>query len=341
MNTLYEKRIDKLRYYVEKNNYDGFLVNKADNINYLTGTDTIGCLIVAEDSFLLVPLLNYDLTKSKFENTITYFQTKIRDDPNLYEGKMSSALSNQLKKMDISKAFIDNSSIENKLKEFKLKKSEKIENMRIVKDSDEIKKIQKSNKITETIFSEIDFSDKTDRELTAELVYKARIKADDVAYEPIVASGKNTRYPHPKIIDQKLDKNHILVDFGTKYDGYCTDITRMYSKKNDVISIVKFLDNLIFELVDYIDVDMEFREIDKFIRDKLKLKNYDSYLTHSMGHGIGLNVHERPAIHKYSKDKVKNGMVFTIEPGIYLERYGIRIEKMIHIKNNKAKIICE
>lgn len=339
---MHNKRFNKLRKHAQNNDSDGFLVFLNDNIRYLTGLKASGCLFVGEDPFLLVPLLYYDLFKPDFENTITYFQQKIRDDPNLHVGTLYSVLTEQLKSRDVSNVLVDQINRDmSKSLDVQYEASKKIEKMRMIKDTDEIQIIEKAIEITQNIMAEIDFSNKTDREMIAQLVYNARIIADDVAFIPIVASGANTRYPHPNIINQKLSEDPIMVDFGIKYTGYCTDITRMYSKQQKQKDMIEFLDNLILELVDEIYLGMEFNEIDRIVREKLGSKNYDTYFIHSVGHGVGLSVHERPYIHNKTKNHVENGMVFTIEPGMYFSDFGMRIEKIVAIQNDKARFLSD
>ena len=335
---MHNKKFDIVQQYIEQKEYEGFIVFLDNNIRYLTGIQTNGCLFLGEDPFLLVPLLNYDLVSPHFENTITYFHQKVRNDTNLRVGSVYSVLKEQLKSRNVTKVFVDYiSPVKAKLLDINYKNSEKIEKMRMIKDSNEISLIKKATEITNEILDNIEFSQKTDRELIAELVHKARIKADDISYNPIATSGKNTRYPHPNIIDKRLSEDPVLLDFGVKHKGYCADITQTYSKKHK--PILEFLDNLILEVLDEINIGMKFYEIDEIVRKKLKRRNYDSNLIHLAGHGVGLEVHERPNMHNESKDSVENGTVFALEPGIYFEDFGLRIEKMIAIQNGKSQIL--
>ena len=147
------------------------------------------------------------------------------------------------------------------------------------------------------------------------------------------------KYGFTAVTDKLLSEDLTLVDFGVKHMGYCSDITRMYTREHEKKDIVEFLNNLIDEVVDEMYLGMKFSEVDRMVREKLKSKNYDSFIIHSVGHGVGLEVHERPFIHNKSKTQVQEGMVFTIEPGIYFSDFGVRLEKMVAVENKKVHIL--
>ena len=136
---MHNKRFNKLRKHAQNNDSDGFLVFLNDNIRYLTGLKASGCLFVGEDPFLLVPLLYYDLFKPDFENTITYFQQKIRDDPNLHVGTLYSVLTEQLKSRDVSNVLVDQINRDmSKSLDVQYEASKKIEKMRMIKVLDKV-----------------------------------------------------------------------------------------------------------------------------------------------------------------------------------------------------------
>ena len=334
-------KIERIKDYCKNKGYQGMLIFNDLNIRYITDVETSGCLFIGDDVFLIVPLLHYDLVSEKIPKTISYFPIKIKNDPLIYEGSFYETIKHNLEKRGIKKVLIDQTAVKESKIKVSCKSSKKIEKMRMIKTGDETEKIKKAIRIAKSIVSKLDYTEKTDRQAIAQLVYDARIHADDVAYTPIVASGTNTRYPHPSILDQKVDKDPLLIDFGIKYQGYCSDITTTKSCDRKINEIIENLESLILNIVDKIEIGMDFKELDTFAREYLKRNNYSSYFIHSLGHGIGLNVHERPFISQESKDTIENEMIFTLEPGLYFEDFGVRIEKMIRVFNNKAQIISD
>lgn len=228
--------------------------------------------------------------------------------------------------------------------------SKEIERIMSVKSQSEIENIEKSVKIAEKSFIKTLSRIKEgilERELSAELEYNfKKFGAEGVSFETICAFGKNSSVPHHETDNTKLKfGDMILMDFGCKYNGYCSDITRTFLFGNDksekTCDFIKKYDILLETqklCVNEITSDMTGIDADKIAREKLKKYNLDKYFTHSLGHGIGLNIHEYPYLSRKGEKKLQNGMVFSIEPGIYFEDYyGIRIEDTVTLDNGKIK----
>ncbi|MBQ9081783.1 MAG: aminopeptidase P family protein, partial [Clostridia bacterium] len=183
-----------------------------------------------------------------------------------------------------------------------------------------------------------------EREVAALLEYEMRmLGADGTSFETIVAFGANASVPHHQTGNRKLCfGDEILIDFGCKVNGYCSDITRTFlfgdDKKHErfkklyqeVLAAHRiFLENF--------RTGMTGKEGDALARDYLKSKNLAQYFTHSLGHGIGLNIHEEPRLSRLSQTVFQNGMVFSNEPGVYLEgELGIRIEDTVTLQDGKT-----
>jgi len=175
----------------------------------------------------------------------------------------------------------------------------------------------------------------------------------DLSFDPIVAINQNSAKPHALPTNKKLKQDDLLlVDAGLKYKRYCSD--RTCTSKMDNINFKrkqKFKTNLeqkIYDIVlkaqqtaiEKVKVGMKAKEIDKIARDIIQKAGYGKYFTHSTGHGVGLDIHEYPNINKRSKVIIQNNMVFTIEPGIYLnDQFGVRIEDTVVMKNGNAVIL--
>ena len=170
-----------------------------------------------------------------------------------------------------------------------------------------------------------------------------------LSFEPIVAINENAAKPHAVVSSKKLKKgNLLLLDAGIKYKRYCSDRTRtIYIDKNITMSkkqnfpkhIQKVYDVVLKaqeKAIKSIRVGMKACELDKIARDVIENAGYGKYFVHSLGHGVGLDIHEWPFINSRNELRLKEGMVFTIEPGIYLPgEFGIRIEDMVAINYNK------
>ena len=185
----------------------------------------------------------------------------------------------------------------------------------------------------------------TETELATELEFNMRkLGAQGVSFSTIVAFGAHAAVPHHETGDTKLKYgDEILMDFGCKVDGYCSDITRTFlfgdDKKHE--GFKKAYDAVLkahLLVQETAKAGMTGKEIDAIARDYLKEQGYGELFTHSLGHGIGLNVHEAPAISPKGETVIENGMVFSDEPGVYVAgEYGIRIEDTVRFENGRVQ----
>jgi Xaa-Pro aminopeptidase len=166
-----------------------------------------------------------------------------------------------------------------------------------------------------------------------------------LSFPTIVAFGKNAAIPHHHSDETKLKTNEIiLMDFGAEYNNYCSDITRTFiigkplPEQRKALEVVQTSQKLAAE---FIENSLKERkeisavEVDDIAREYIIKKGYPSF-PHSLGHGIGIEVHEAPSISPASSDKLSEGMVFSLEPGIYIEgKFGVRVEDLYTIQNGK------
>ena len=216
-----------------------------------------------------------------------------------------------------------------------------------VKEKYEIDSIEKACEITDKAFTQLLGEIRegmTENDVAALLEYLMRKGgASGASFDTIVGFGENSSVPHHETGLRKLRFGDIiLIDFGCKFEGYCSDCTRTFlfgdDKKHETFkksySHVLEAHMLVKE---QLKSGMTGREADAIARDHLKKHGLDELFTHSLGHGIGINIHEFPRLSPKSEDKLVNGMVFSDEPGIYLAgEYGIRIEDTIMLKNDKV-----
>jgi len=221
-----------------------------------------------------------------------------------------------------------------------------VEDLRIVKDASEIKIIKEAVKIACKSLDQLEKKIKvgmSENDVEWELLKLARANgADDFSFPPIITFGKDTADIHSQKGSTKMKKGDmVLVDSGIIYKGYITDMTRVFfvgkpSKFEKEIYDTVLAANLV--AIEAVEVGKGFAEIDAAARGVIERAGYGKYFTHSTGHGTGLEVHEAPTVSHHSKEKIAEGMVFTIEPGIYVEgKGGVRIEDMIYV-NEKGKV---
>ena len=217
----------------------------------------------------------------------------------------------------------------------------------MVKNEWELSCIQKACEIAEDAFNALLPEIKegmTETEVAALLEYKMRmLGAQGLSFDTIVAFGAHGAVPHHETGTAKLCYGDpILIDFGCKVNGYCSDITRTFlfgdDGKHEEFKKAYAHVLAAHELAkEKIQSGMTGKEADAIARDYLKENGYGELFTHSLGHGIGLNVHEFPGISPRGESALEDGMVFSDEPGVYKAgEYGIRIEDTVTLKNGKV-----
>lgn len=222
--------------------------------------------------------------------------------------------------------------------------SDAIEVIRQIKTPDEIAKMQKAQDITDAALSSLlkmITPNMTEIDVALELEYAMRKGgADSFAFETIAVSGDASALPHGTPRNVKLKKGFLTMDFGAKYQGYCADMTRtiVIGKADDEI---KKLYNTVLKAqlsaIDYLKEGADCGEADKVARDIIdSVPEYKGAFGHSLGHSVGLFIHESPRL--YSRGfgrKLNVGEILTVEPGIYLfGKYGCRIEDMVVIEKD-------
>ena len=184
----------------------------------------------------------------------------------------------------------------------------------------------------------------TEREAAAVLEYEMRMRgADGTSFETIVAFGAGSSVPHHETGDTALKLGDVvLIDYGCKVEGYCSDCTRTFLFGDDGrhedfkahYALVLKAHELVKEML---VSGMTGREADEIARGCFREAGLDKYFTHSLGHGIGLQIHEYPLLSPRGEEVLADGMVFSDEPGLYFEgKYGIRIEDSVCLKDGKA-----
>lgn len=216
-----------------------------------------------------------------------------------------------------------------------------------IKQDYEIENIKKACEIADKAFIKLLSRIKegmSENDVAAELEYLMRtFGASGTSFESIVSFEENSSVPHHETGARRLKFGDIiLIDFGCKFKGYCSDCTRTFlfgddKKHGEFKQTYEKVLEAHYAAKEKIKEGVTGKEADEFARGVLRGYGLDKYFTHSLGHGIGINVHERPMLSPRSSDILKENMVFSDEPGVYFEgKYGIRIEDTVTLSGGKV-----
>lgn len=344
-----QKRINKLRKKLKENNIEALLVTKKENIRYLSNfTGTSAKLLITESENILITDFRY--LDQAAEQAEGYSIEEISSD---FPEKFNKLLKYKgVKNLNFESQDI-NFKLYNDLKEkLELDSFEPtealVEDLRMIKDQNEVEKIKKAVEIADQGFEFlINFikPGKTEREIALELEFFMKRNGGEAnAFDFIVASGKRGALPHGVASDKKIESGDLVtIDFGTVYEGYHSDITRTIAvgsvddKLKDIYNLVlKTQEKVIAE----IKAGMSCYDADKIARDNIKDAGYAENFGHGLGHGLGLEIHEEPRL-SYNSDKtLAEGMIVTDEPGIYLSGLGgVRIEDDLLITKDGCEVL--
>ncbi len=223
-----------------------------------------------------------------------------------------------------------------------------IERMSAVKDASEIKRIKRAVEITDAVFAKVLIAMEPgirELDLAAEISYWHRkYGADSEAFDPIVASGPRAALPHARATTKKIRVGEVVVlDFGCRYQGYNSDMTRVVALGRPSAEMQK-IHGIVREAqqraIDAIRPGMEARALDAVARTHIEKAGYGKFFVHSLGHGLGIHIHDSLRISSLSSELLHEHAVVTIEPGIYLPgKGGVRIEDDVLITRGGCSVL--
>lgn len=306
------------------------LDNPNPNMTYYGGYSGIGCYVASKDSeVLMVPKMDAGMAKNIFDGKVKIWRNLQEDINKIIKTEKIKILGT-----DERTSYV----FYNKIKRHAHFKDISVEckKVRQIKDDDEISCIKKACKVTDKIFEETvdNFNFKSETELKDKLMIEIIKEGLEPSFAPIVASGKNSGNAHWNS-SGKISKGFCIIDFGVNYKGYCSDMSRtIYLGKPNDKEVKKYheMKKLQENIIEIAYCGKKCSELARMAAD-----NLGKYMTHSLGHGLGLEIHEFPTINAASDQVLQKGMVFTIEPGYYDKKYGIRIEDSLFMKIDKAK----
>ena len=316
----------------------GLILTNPVNIRYLTNIEAEGILLLTRKDNIYITDARYieavHSTLTLFDEIIVYDIHDVSKDD--YENFFMFCENVGFEEYDISYAKYKEYIRKYKINNF-VETEHIIEKQRMIKDKEEIINIQKACEITDNCFSYILGYIKpgmTEKQIANEIEEYYKQRTDGLAFDTIVASGENTSKPHAVPTNRKIqEKDIITIDMGCKINGYCSDMTRTFFV-GEVPEEVKPIYDLV--LKNQVQTQEAYKDgastrlLTKMVENDFKLHDYD--LIHSLGHGVGLEIHEPPYV-SYSQDtQLKENMVVTNEPGIYIPgKFGVRIEDTVQI----------
>ncbi len=322
---------------------DGIIITSSENIYYFSGfTGGEGFAVLTADK-------NYILVDGRY--TI-----QAKEQAKGFEViEFKKAPYEHIEKLSLKNAGFEEKAISyyqynnlcNNLKATKLKGvSDLLSKLRQVKRQDEIDNLRQAEKIGDMAFEHIlrfIRPNISEREIALELEYFMKKNgADGLSFDTIVAVGSHSALPHARPTNAVVETGKVvLMDYGCIYNGYCSDMTRTVAvgnvddKTKNIYDIV--LDAQISALKS-IKSGVNAKDVDKVARDIITSNGYGENFNHSLGHGVGLQIHEQPNLSYSSSSVLQEGNVVTVEPGIYIEGFcGIRIEDMVLVTTNNCE----
>lgn len=340
-----QKRINSLRAEFKNYGVQGAYITSAVSHRYLTGFDNPdGILVITENSAYALEDFRYiEVARAKLSGVYTVIEL---NRSSLYEvlneiikSEGVSSLAYEDTKMSVSEFNDLKSNTEASFTEL----GDAIKRLREIKTPEEVAEITEAQRITDLAFEHILSilkPDMTENDVACELEYFMRKNgAEDKSFETIAVSGAKSSLPHGVPSGVKLSRGFLTMDFGAVVNGYHSDMTRTVCIGKADAEMKRLYSTVLTaqkEALDFIKSGVLCADADKVARDII-YRDYKGCFGHSLGHGVGLEIHEWPNLSPMSKGILTPGNVVTVEPGIYIAgKYGCRIEDMVLIQENSV-----
>ncbi len=344
----YGIRRDRLRAELQDLRLTAFLTTSPSNVRYLSGfSGSNGALLMTSDRALLFTDPRYASQAPQQSDC----EVKVAKGPLLLE------IAKWVKRLKITAlafeqnriSFEEYTQLKTAFGQIRLKPlAGAVERLRMVKSAAEIGTIRASVRLNSVALEQALAHwrhDMTEADLAAEIDYRMRLLgADSTAFETIVAAGPRSALPHAHPTNHPIENNQLLlVDMGAKVAGYASDMTRTHALgKLDTKARRMYKAVLESQLaaIDLVGPGISCAHVDRTVRGVLRGYGFDKLFVHSTGHGLGLEIHERPRVGRKEMTKLEVGMVITIEPGIYQDGLGgIRIEDTVVVTARGCEVL--
>jgi Xaa-Pro aminopeptidase len=342
-----QSRISRLRQLMKAESVGALLVTRRENVRHLTGfTGSAGSVLVASGRPWLITDFRYKMQSGRETSGVNV---------HIQKKDFASALREITTQYGVEKLWFDESSLTieglKKLRKQGLRLKghrDLVGELRQRKDDRELKRIREAVRRAEESLREMKKyirpgARECDLALMLEMLMREK-GARKAAFDTIVASGRNGAMPHASVTDRRIKEGDLVtIDFGAEADGYFSDITRTYCvgrptpRQREIHVLVLAAQTAAIRGV---RPGITCKAMDAFARDVIREAGHGDHFGHGTGHGIGLMVHEAPALSPLSKERVAEDMVFTAEPGIYIPGWGgVRIEDMVVVTESGARIL--
>lgn len=346
-----QDRLKQLREILHKEGLDGLIISSRPNTYYFTGfTGTTSTGLVTVDKAYLI--VDFRYTSQAKEQVFTGFEV-IEHEKGAIDTLDELCTLHQVVSLGMeggNVSYADYQTWQDKLKTVKTLKDiqDDMSRIRLIKDEGELILMKQAAEIADRAFSEVLPYLKPgihEYEVAVELEYRMKkMGASGISFETIIASGPRSALPHGVAGIRKLQSGDaIVMDFGCIYKGYCSDMTRTVFLGNppeQLKEIYQIVLRAQLEALDNATENMTGMQLDRVSREIIYAAGYEKCFGHGLGHGVGVEIHESPRVSPKGEDILKAGMVFTVEPGIYVENLGgVRIEDMVFLKGSTVDIL--
>ena len=348
-------RLQKLRPLIAQDGLDGLLLCQRENCRYVSGfTGSSGWLLISDKDAILATDFRYvEQAKQEASNfKINPVKGELLDwlpelasslgwhnlgfEANHISFATYNQLNETLRAKHLGLEIVPTTGI--------------VERLRCIKEPEELEYITRAAKLVDAAFEQarsLIHSGITERRLAWEMEAFIRQRGSQgVPFDIMVASGPNSALPHAKPSERTIGQNEpVIIDMGARINGYCSDCSRTLCLGQAPRTLSEIY-NVVLEAqlraIRQIKTNMTAAEADQLARSTIKQAGYGDAFGHGLGHGVGLAVHEAPRAAPASSDSLAEGMVFTVEPGIYIPGFGgCRIEDMVVLEEGKARALTK
>ncbi|MBI2887451.1 MAG: aminopeptidase P family protein [Chloroflexi bacterium] len=348
-----QDRLRRLRAKLDEKSCDAILVTQPENRRYMSGfTGSSGYLVVSQGAAVL--LTDFRYTEQAGLQSPDYQVRQISYDFATWFPQLMGELS--VARLAFDKNHVSYGMHQVMVKALGEAKVElapddsTIELLRAVKEPAEIAALERAQALTDQAFEHVEARLRpgmTEGEIAWELEkYIREHGGEGLAFDTIVGAGPNGARPHHRAGDTPIKEGEpIVIDMGARVDGYCADMTRtvylgaqddQFKKVYDIVLGAQLTAEAL------IKAGITGDEADGYARKLIEDAGYGETFGHSLGHGIGLFVHEHPRLAKKAENVLEDGMVFSVEPGIYITGWGgVRIEDLVVLENGKPRVLAK
>jgi Xaa-Pro aminopeptidase len=350
-------RVERLRATLTKHELDAALISNAQNRRYLSGfTGSAGYLLITHDDAVIATDFRYYEQSAQQAPAFRLHKTVGGYDgwvPSLFAGLAGKKIAFESNDMTVAvhQAFKKVlRSLPDAERPQLVSTPNLVESLRIFKEPDEVVALQRAVDLGDAAFTDVANRIEpgwTEKQVAWEIEkYIREHGGDGLSFDTIVAGGPWGAMPHAYPRDRKLEAGEgVVIDMGCEVDGYMSDLTRTIFLGKPDDQFKKIYDIVLTAQLaaeEIVKPGMTGEECHMIAHNVIEAAGYGETFGHGLGHGIGLQVHEAPRVAKTSQDELKDNMVFTIEPGIYITGWGgVRIEDMVVLEDGKARVMSQ